>query len=244
MLREAIQYLMEQGIKPEERVVEFEDRAFSFDSEGRRHEIEVNYRANDTIELSTLSSLISYIKSKKERSADSLFIHIEDERHVSVLGTIDSDGGREKIVSSIAIVPQFSFGKFYDVETLNIALQSKFIESNDRDIILRVIGNVKEENVKTTGDDGVAQSISVKTGVASVKNVKVPNPVELAPYRTFLEVDQPSSKFIFRMQDGPAAALFEADGGAWRNQAIFNIREYLKEELESEIEEGRVTLLA
>ena len=34
------------------------------------------------------------------------------------------------------------------------------------------------------------------------------------------------------MQEGPRAALFEADGGAWRNQAIKNIKEYLLKELE------------
>ncbi|MEX1837974.1 hypothetical protein [Tetragenococcus halophilus] len=35
-----------------------------------------------------------------------------------------------------------------------------------------------------------------------------------------------------------------ADGGAWRNQAIVNIREYLKEELADEIKNGKIVLLA
>lgn len=43
---------------------------------------------------------------------------------------------------------------------------------------------------------------------------------------------------------GPRAAIFEADGGAWRNQAIVNIREYFKEQLSAEIEEKRITILA
>ncbi|MFR2552756.1 MAG: hypothetical protein ACLS8D_13125 [Clostridioides difficile] len=34
------------------------------------------------------------------------------------------------------------------------------------------------------------------------------------------------------MKEGPSAALFEADGGAWRNEAIKNIKEYLAKELE------------
>ena len=33
------------------------------------------------------------------------------------------------------------------------------------------------------------------------------------------------------MKDGPRAAIFEADGGAWRNKAILSIKEYLKKEL-------------
>ncbi len=61
---------------------------------------------------------------------------------------------------------------------------------------------------------------------------------------TFLEVEQPVSQFVFRMKDGPRAAIFEADGGAWRNQAIVNIREYLKEQLAEEVESQRITILA
>ena len=65
----------------------------------------------------------------------------------------------------------------------------------------------------------------------------VPNPVLLKPYRTFIEVQQPESAFIFRMQDGPRAALFEADGGAWRIEAMENIRAYLAKELKEELVE-------
>ncbi|KHO31340.1 hypothetical protein OR63_10900, partial [Clostridium tetani] len=81
------------------------------------------------------------------------------------------------------------------------------------------------------GDDGVSQAATIKTGVASVNEVKVPNPVVLAPFRTFPEIEQPESKFIFRMQSGPRAALFEADGGAWRNEAMIKIKAYLEEQL-------------
>ncbi|MNW60692.1 hypothetical protein D3C74_386970 [compost metagenome] len=70
---------------------------------------------------------------------------------------------------------------------------------------------------------GMTQSVVAKTGVATVEDVKVPNPVLLAPYRTFVEVEQPESSFVFRMKDGPSAALFEADGGAWRNDVIANV---------------------
>ena len=41
----------------------------------------------------------------------------------------------------------------------------------------------------------------------------------------------PFSNFIFRMKDGPKGALFEADGGVWRNDAIANIANYLHDRL-------------
>lgn len=49
---------------------------------------------------------------------------------------------------------------------------------------------------------------------------------------------------LIRMKDGTRGAIFEADGGAWRNQAIVNIREYLYEQLEEEIKSKQVTILA
>src|SRR5690606_26037278 len=123
-------------------------------------------------------------------------------------------------------------------------LQSAFVKNDDRDVILKVVGNVKEEDVKTYGDDGVSQSVTAKVGVATVGQVEVPNPVSLKPYRTFAEVEQPESEFIFRMKNGPRCSLFEADGGAWKLQAISNIKSYLSAALEEEVQSGQLIIIA
>ena len=252
MTKDAIQYLMEQGIKPEERLVNFDEgeRWLAFDNDGRAKEILPRvFNAEDAIRLNTLTGLVDYIKANIERIDSQLILHIEDERSIRLTGKLEIDGSREVLATAAAIVPRFSFGEFYDMENFNIALQSKFVdkrtdgEEDDRAILLRVVGNTQEENVKTTGDNGVSQAITIKQGVNST-DVLVPNPVLLAPYRTFLEVEQPSSQFIFRMKDGPRAAIFEADGGAWRNQAIVNIREYLHNNLQAEVDNKKITILA
>jgi len=110
--------------------------------------------------------------------------------------------------------------------------------------MLKVVENITEENVKGISDDGVSQAVTAKVGIATVGNVEVPNPVELALYRTFVEIDQPTSDFIFRMKDGPRCALFEADGGKWKLEAIHNISEYLGDALKKEIEQDRITIIA
>lgn len=72
------------------------------------------------------------------------------------------------------------------------------------------------------------------TGLSGKETALVPNPVKLRPYRTFTEVEQPESEFVFRMKnyDGSVGcAIFEADGGAWKNRAMKNIKEYLQYEL-------------
>lgn len=89
--------------------------------------------------------------------------------------------------------------------------------------------------IATYGDDGVTQKATVKSGIASRSDAVVPNPVILQPYRTFTEVIQPASNFIFRMREnrggGVECAIFEADGGAWKNEAMKNIKDYLAKEL-------------
>lgn len=46
------------------------------------------------------------------------------------------------------------------------------------------------------------------------------------------------------MKEGPSAAIFEADGGAWRNEAIRNIHDYLYHELQVEAETGHIVIMA
>jgi hypothetical protein len=104
--------------------------------------------------------------------------------------------------------------------------------TEDREKLLKIVGNIRDENVTEFGDDGVTQQVQARTGITRIENIVVPNPVVLKPYRTFTEVEQPESSFILRMRKGPEVALFEADGRAWENKAICNIRDYLRKELE------------
>lgn len=68
-------------------------------------------------------------------------------------------------------------------------------------------------------------------------------PAKLRPYRTFLAVEQPASLFILRMREGGQCALFEADGGLWRETARQNIRNYFEYELEKMVSEHKVVIL-
>lgn len=246
LTKDAIKFMTEMETKPHERLVEMEDnRLFAVNTAGNVEEIYPKvFNAEEPLVLNTLSGFVKYVQSNLDRQDESLIIHVKNESAVYLKGLIAGDGSREKLAVAQAIIPKFDFNYFMDTEEFNIALQSKFVLNSDRQILLQVIGNISEENVKKTGDDGVSQAVTINQGVASKADVKVPNPVILAPYRTFLEVEQPESQFIFRMKDGPRGAIFEADGGAWRNQAIVNIREYLKEQLSEEVEAKRITILA
>lgn len=250
MIKDAIKYILDLYTRPEDRVVRIEDsegmeRVLSYDNDGLVTEIKsLDNKAKESLRINTLSGLVAYVKADIERSGTELFLHVADEKTVYLKGRLDEGGERETLVTVNAIIPRFEFDRFLDTEQLIIALQAKFVPSSDRDILLKVVGNVKEEKVRQTGDNGISQVVTIKNGVASANDVLVPNPVSLAPYRTFVEVEQPVSDFIFRMKDGPSGAIFEADGGMWRNDAIANIQKYLASHLESEIMNGRITILA
>jgi len=225
--RDALEYLVNLGEK-KEPIIELDQGTFSRVSLNR-----VTEPVASKLTVSTLTGLVDYIKTNVDHLEGKLLIQVKSPEEVALYSPLNADREREKYVSAEAILPNnVVYDRFLDTERFNIMLQSAFVNNKDKEILLKYTGLIQDDAVKTIGDDGVSQQVTVKTGVASVGQAVVPNPVTLAPFRTFPEVEQPESKFIFRMKEGPSAALFEADGGAWRNKAILNIKAYLEKELE------------
>lgn len=189
----------------------------------------------ECITMTTLRSLVDYIKSGADAMEEKMIVHVASPTQVKLYSNLDLDRVREYMVAVNAELPQFPFNKFVDHENFIIGVQSKFIPNNDSDLLLRFAGTVEGGTIADYGDDGVSQKATVKTGLASKSDAIIPSPVTLKPYRTFTEVEQPESQFVFRMKedkyDGVQCALFEADGGAWRLHAMESIQEYLEEQL-------------
>jgi len=235
MIKEALQYIVGLG-KPEM----FYENGQAFSSQ-KLHLIEEP--TAEAIRVRSLSGLVDYLQSNFDEY-DRLMIHVSNPTTVVCFSQLNNDCNRSEYIKAEAMLPSFDFDRWYDTENFNIKLQSCFVKNEDRDIVLKVVGNIKEETVSTVGDDGVSQAVVAKTGVATIANVKVPNPVVLKPYRTFVEVDQPESEFIFRMQSGPKCALFEADGGKWKLDAMKYIKNYLQRELKELIDAEKIVIIA
>nr|WP_270257542.1 hypothetical protein [Coprococcus catus] len=231
MIKEALQYLVELG-KAEEHTINGDTY-----SDKPLHRIDMYIPKANAIEMHTLTSLVDYIKSDVDAMSEKMIVEVASPTKVNLHSQLDYNRDREKLVSVSARVPEFSFNNFMDQEKFCINLQSKFIDDpqTDRSLILKFAGTVEAGTVAEYGDDGITQKATVKTGIASKGDAIVPNPVKLRPYRTFLEVEQPISEFIFRMKqdkyDGINCAIFEADGGAWQIAATKAIKEYLQFEL-------------
>ncbi len=140
---------------------------------------------------------------------------------------------RETIVDVHRQRTSYPFGRRLSIESFIIAMQSQFIQDETTAAILKMFGRIKAGTEQMTEDDGVTQSVTVRKGIAKEGWEQVPNPVTLRPYRTFPEVKQPESQFVLRAytSDGLEAALYEADGGAWQEEATKNIQAYLLEQM-------------
>lgn len=189
----------------------------------------------DPINIHTLSGLVDYINGRIDIYESGIFVHIVDYNIVRVcsplVGAFDQ---RMTYVEAKCQDSKFRFGEYYDVESFVIAIQAMFYNDGHRSEVLRIVGNMKDERVKTVSDDGITQIATVKDGIALNKEAIVPNPVLLYPFRTFNEIDQPGSSFVFRVKSKDGAigcALFEADGGLWKNDAITSIKKYLSENI-------------
>lgn len=191
------------------------------------------------LETTSLSSLVEYIKNFGESWKElPRLVYVASPTRVELVTALDADRERETLMVAKAELPYLDFGAFTDNEQFIIAVQSKFVDDpeTDKELVLRFAGTVTSGSVKEYGDDGVTQKATIKQGVASKAEAIVPSPCVLRPYRTFTEVQQPASSFIFRMKnhgEGEVlSALFEADGGAWKKEARANICAYLREKLE------------
>lgn len=198
----------------------------------------------ETLKVGTLSSFVDYIKlNRDELVLESTLVHIGNPGIVHLISEVSSDWKERDcyIEANRDNYPSvFQFGQYMDVEEFIVQLQSRIVPDTVTAQLLRIAGNMRSEKVQTASDDGITQIVSAKAGVMLAEQIALPNPVHLAPFRTFVEIDQPVSAFIFRVKQGrdgemPRCALFEADGGAWKLEAVKRIKEYLVEHLPKEI---------
>lgn len=238
MIKEAMEFLI--GLKRPE-LVTVDERTYS------TLKLEpVKDPMPETLDVHTLSSLVEYV-GLNEGDLKTRIIHIVDHRTVSIISPIVGPFYQRIVfVTAKAKTKPFPFAQWMDPETFVIALQSQFVDSGDRAKILSLTGNMSEGGVTDYNDDGITQAVSVKHGISMKDTAAVPNPVTLAPYCSFIEIEQPERRFVLRVKKSgtvaqqPMVALFEADGGAWEMTAIKRIGDYLADHITDE----NITIMA
>lgn len=192
------------------------------------------------VQARTLTALMDYMEHCSQEFPGRMIIHIADPTHVRLLSELDAERERETLFETEAETSAFRFGEWYDQENFMIALQANFQANNDLAAVLKLAGNIVSKNDQTYSDDGTTQVATMTIGVATKVDAIVPNPVTLIPFRTFQEVAQPESAFVFRIGERggtPAFKLIEAEGGLWKMTAVNAIKDYIYDILGSLPEE-------
>jgi hypothetical protein len=200
------------------------------------------------IAVTTLAGFMDLYHERLEEiaganQASDLFIHILSPNVVELVSAAETQYGCRRVwmrASPPSELAKFPFGQFMEPEKFLIGLQSMFqrvkIESpdgavlGDLDYVLQIASNISAEEAVTLADDGISQKVGATQGIVLKGHTTLKPRVSLAPYRTFSEIDQPVSDFLFRVRKDDrstvALALFEADGGRWRLGAFNAIHDW------------------
>ena len=192
----------------------------------------------DGIQFYTLKGLVDYINENTEGlipdDGTRLILQVVNESSVALLSQPSKNKRvRNVIAYANAHVPRIEFERYMDIEAFNTMLLSKFLDTKSRQTLFSVVSSLTKEQNLNAADDGVSQVVTVKQGVSMASNVKFKNPVPLTPMRTFSEIEQPESNFTMRVNEDAKCALYESDGGAWKNVAVERIKDYLQLNIEN-----------
>lgn len=196
----------------------------------------------DSVSVSGLDAVCKLVRTEIAKVGTTIMVHVRDYNKVEVMTTYLPDFSRNVLYRAQADAPGMRTG-WRDRETALIELRSLFIPNEGTEYLLDLLSRMSDENTVSTNDNGVTQAVTARQGVALNAVVNVRPRIKLQPFRTFLEVAQPESEFLLRVDSEKGIAFFEAAGGIWRLEAKRNIAEYFERGLKDLIEQGKVVIM-
>lgn len=192
----------------------------------------------------SLNSIIDYVKSNPDNlickgvnQIPEIIINVNSHKSVMVTGLLNNSKKRDVYLTA-DLECNLRLNSYMELEDFILMLQTSFVPDDTQRRLLKLTSHLTDDLIKTSKDDGVSQTVVVKSGITKLENTEIPNPVTLVPFRTFPEIGQPEGKFIFRAQKGnygPQLGLFDCDSNEWKLRTIDKIKEYLRENLKSTI---------
>ena len=196
----------------------------------------------DCISVSGLDGICKLIRTELAKINTVIMVQAKSYKSVEVLTTYLPDFSRNILYRAEADVPGLRTG-FRSREVALIELRSLFIPNEGTAYLLDLLSRMTDENSVSTKDNGVTQTVEARQGVALNALVEVKPRIQLQPFRTFLEVPQPESEFLLRVDPNEGIGFFEADGGVWKLEAKRNIADYFEKNLKDLIEAGKVVVM-
>lgn len=196
----------------------------------------------DCISVSGLDSICKLIRTELEKVGTTIMVQVKSNDTVEVMTTYLSDFSRNTLYRAKADAPGLRTG-FRGREVALIELRSLCIPNEGTAYLLDLLSRMTNENSVSTNDNGVTQTVEARQGVALNALIEIKPRVMLRPFRTFLEVEQPESEFLLRVDPDEGIGFFEADGGIWKLEAKKNIADYFLKNMGDLIDAGKVVVM-
>lgn len=191
-----------------------------------------------TITSQSLSGLLQFIDNADPEIYNFEFIHVVGPGRVE-LQSIPQGFNQERTTYYQCLYPAsgvklFEFGSYQSLEDFVPQLLSRFVQDSELKDLAEFISSVSISDSIEHIDNGMSQSVVVKSGLAKLSHAQFPNQLNLMPCRTFCEISQPPSSMILRTRksgDTILMALLLTDNGNWQKLACDYIATYLQESL-------------
>jgi len=188
------------------------------------------------LDLSSLSSFLAFIEESRDVfDRTELFIHVQTSRFVSLLTTLNENYGYRDTLARALYAPPMEFptGRWLPQDEFTLRAMQAFRPTEDREALLKVVGNLRFDQTVKLEDDGVTQTATARNGVARVAEVKLPNPVWLKRYETWPEVSvEARTPYILRIKQDGGIALFDIGDAAPAKEASCAVAERISEYLQ------------
>lgn len=195
-----------------------------------------------SIDVTGLDSICKLIRTELAKLDTIVMVQAVSYRTVEVMTTYQADFSRNFLYQAKADVPGLREG-WRGREQALIELRSLFIPNAGTTYLLDLLSRMSNDDSVSTTDNGVTQTVETRQGVALKQVEEIKPRVSLQPFRTFLEVAQPESEFLLRVDAEKGIGFFEADGGVWKLEAKRNIVRYFEEHLEDLIKAEKVVVM-
>lgn len=91
---------------------------------------------------------------------------VESPQRVSVYSPIYGEDQKRDLLARCEIsISDLHTDTYLDAEEFNVMLQARVVQSANRDLVLRFVGTMRDEQSNQTADDGFSQRVTVRTAL-------------------------------------------------------------------------------
>lgn len=241
MIKAAIEKIQQMC---QEHITEVDGNSYLISNDGNITQIKPEPEYPSSIDLCSLDALVKFVKTEAVHNHDMVYVTVPCHKTVSCFSHPYKELQERRVYlyeAHATDVPGWGEKTTMSFEEALIALRTRFESTSDTEYALKLLSDITTGSKVTYNDNGVATSVVTKTGIDLQKNAAIRPIITLRPYRTFQEVEQPTSLFLIRINER-GITFVEADGGMWKLNARNAVKKYLETALESEISVGKVVV--